>query len=108
MTCKCGSERIMDLFGKCSDMCNVEVGHLDLEHTGYAPHIPNVCGGDDIHFSFCLDCGMIQNFKPASDELLQEEMYDENQSQKQLENEEIDYEYEMMSLQNSMVIRKYE
>lgn len=78
MSCKnCNSNRIMYINGKCSDLCTVNVPHLNKEHDGYAPNIPQVCDGDYIEFSFCLDCGMIQNFAPIGDELLLEELYDE-------------------------------
>jgi len=70
MTCICGSERLMNLYGHAKDLQNWRIPHLHHEDDGYAPKIPNVCEGDDIDFTFCLDCGHIQNFKQISDEFL--------------------------------------
>jgi len=61
---KCESKRVMSLYGKCSDMSNFSMQEFDHEHDGYAPHIPNVCGGDNIQFDVCLDCGQIQGEWP--------------------------------------------
>jgi hypothetical protein len=72
MTCKCGSERIANVNGKCSDMCHINVNHLDdIDYAGYVPSI-GIGSGDYMRFSFCLDCGQIQKFKPVTDEELQE------------------------------------
>jgi hypothetical protein len=67
MACVCCGERLMKLYAKASDQCFWDIPHLKYESDGYAPRIPHVCGGDDIDFTFCLDCGHIQNFKPISD-----------------------------------------
>lgn len=72
MTCKCGSNRIMNLFGHASDCHNWDVPHLKIEGEGYAPRIPHVSSGDEIDISFCLDCGLLQGFKSISDEKLKE------------------------------------
>jgi hypothetical protein len=72
MFCKCGSNRIVHLSGKCNDMCVMIVEHLDIEKDGYAPRISNISGGDYISFDFCADCGMIQDFTPLSDEFLKD------------------------------------
>jgi hypothetical protein len=59
--CKCGSKRVADIYGKCSDMCVVSMG--DNEHEGYVPEDMGIGGGDDIVFKLCLDCGQIQGDK---------------------------------------------
>lgn len=70
MNCDCGSERIVHISGKCSDMCVMIVDHLDLECNGYAPRIQDISGGDYISFDFCADCGHLFDFEPISDEKL--------------------------------------
>ena len=62
MKCKCGSKRIANLYGKCSDMCSVEIG--GIEKDGYVPSDMGIGGNDDIQFKYCLDCGTIQGKFP--------------------------------------------
>jgi hypothetical protein len=67
----CGSHRIANLYGKTSDLSELDVDHLDIHHDGYPIDIEGICGGDDIQFVFCLDCGQIQHFvSPTDEELL--------------------------------------
>ena len=69
MACKhCESERIACVNAKCSDLGYFECEHLNIDHDGYLPYIPNVCGGDYAEVEFCLECGMIQGDFPISDE----------------------------------------
>jgi len=67
MTCKCGSNRIAHVQGKCSDMSSAEIPHLSFEHDGYVMDL-GVGGGDYVEVTFCLDCGQLQNFTPVTDE----------------------------------------
>ena len=66
--CKCGSERIAKVGGKCSDLGWFSVPHLNIDHDGYHPNIDGVCESDYVDLSFCLDCGKIQGNFPISDE----------------------------------------
>ena len=61
MPCKCGSDRIADVSGKCSDMCFVRIG--DKEHDGYVPS-GSFGKSDYIEFKVCLDCGQMQGEWP--------------------------------------------
>ena len=71
MNCqRCGSTRIADVYGKCSDLCVVEIG--DNEHDGYVPSDMGIGGGDDISFNVCLDCGQIQGKFPLPPTELEE------------------------------------
>jgi len=66
MKCQCGSERIMDVNGKTSDLCTCT--YKDQERNDYVPL--NIGLGDDedyIRFNFCLECGRIQDKFPISD-----------------------------------------
>jgi hypothetical protein len=65
MTCKCGSTRIISIYGKCSDLSVTNYG--PHEHEGYVPYGLGIGGGDDISFKFCADCGTIQKFKPLTE-----------------------------------------
>lgn len=56
---KCQSTRIAQASGKCSDMFFIRVG--DNELNDYVPYNIGIGGGDYVQFSYCLDCGQIQN-----------------------------------------------
>jgi hypothetical protein len=64
MKCKCGSNRIVSLYGKCSDLCSVEI--YGIEKDGYVPSDMGIGGNDDIQFKYCLDCGTIQGKFPRA------------------------------------------
>jgi len=59
---KCKSDRIVNLYGKVSDLCVCSIG--EKEHEGYVPDDLGVGGGDDIQFEYCADCGQIQGEFP--------------------------------------------
>ena len=59
MTCSCGSDEIIGVNGKCSDMCLVQ--YQTHEHEGYVPSHLGIGSGDYIRFSFCSTCGKIQS-----------------------------------------------
>lgn len=70
MVCRhCGSERILSVYAKCSDRCQVIMGDIDEE--GYVPEDLGIGGGDCVHFDMCLDCGMNQNEFPLAPTLLE-------------------------------------
>lgn len=74
MNCKhCDSERIASITAKHNDLFDINIDHLGYnKYDDYAPVIPGVCGGDYTEFSFCLDCGTIQEFSALSDEQLKD------------------------------------
>lgn len=73
MKCVCGSERIARISGKTSDCCAFWYG--DMDYDGYVPSGVGVGeGGDLIEFSYCLDCGRIQDKFPISDERIKKEL----------------------------------
>lgn len=66
MSCdKCGSERILGVMGKCSDMSVAQFN--GKEHEGYMPRDVGLGGGDYIEFDVCLDCGKVQGSFPLDD-----------------------------------------
>lgn len=74
MACQsCESERVISVGGKASDMHFVAAPHLDYEHDGYLPSIPNIGGGDYTEFDVCLECGQVQGEWPVSDACLTDE-----------------------------------
>lgn len=58
----CKSERILEVYGKTSDLCSVR--YQDQTHDGYVPYNLGIGGGDDLSFELCLDCGKIQGKFP--------------------------------------------
>lgn len=76
--CKCGSERILSVTGKTSDMCSISFHDRAGDvHTsdGYVP--ANIGLGNDsdyIELGVCMDCGKVQGKFPVSDNRLIEAM----------------------------------
>lgn len=62
MSCKCGSERIASIIAKSNDCNAITIG--DDEYMGYIPYEFGIGGGDQVEFSWCLDCGQIQGNFP--------------------------------------------
>lgn len=71
MTCKCSSDNIIRINGKCSDMCMVD--YKGKSQDGYVPGGIGVGGGDYIDFRLCLNCGRIQDSFPKEFSLDNEE-----------------------------------
>lgn len=74
MTCTCGSDRILCIGGKVSDMGHFNIPHLGVEHHGSMPYeiTPSLCHGDYIEMEICMDCGRVQNFEPVTDDDVRE------------------------------------
>jgi hypothetical protein len=65
MTCTCGSDRIVSICGKTSDLCTVDF--KGIEHDGYVPSDIGIGSSDYIEFDYCLCCGIIQDEWPKAD-----------------------------------------
>ena len=63
MNCKCGSNRIISVSGKCSDMFFARQLDTNEEYEGYVPFEIGLEGGDYLALKYCLECGQIQNWK---------------------------------------------
>jgi len=68
---ECGSGRTAHVLARCSDMCGVQVS--GRRHHGYVPRDLGIGGGDDVQFTYCLDCGRIQGAFPLSPTSLEED-----------------------------------
>ena len=66
MSCKCGSDRMMRISGKCSDCFNLHTDNVG--YNGYVPYDMNIGGGDYLEMNICLDCGKVQGDFPISNE----------------------------------------
>lgn len=63
MACQvCNSNRIASIYGKCNDLCIINIGVAEYE--GYVPDDMNIGGGDDISIDLCLDCGHVNGDWP--------------------------------------------
>jgi hypothetical protein len=60
---RCSSSRVVYVDAHCSDACQV-VNHLRTKN-GYVPRDLGIGGGDDVHFTYCLECGQIQGKFPV-------------------------------------------
>lgn len=67
-TCQtCGSKQLLCISGKHSDCCDaIEVNDQTKSMEGYAPYIDDICGGDYIEITFCMECGQIQGKFPVT------------------------------------------
>lgn len=66
MNCqRCGSDRILDISAKCSDLCFSKF--KGTEKDGYVPRANGVGGGDYVEVAVCLECGQAQGEFPAPD-----------------------------------------
>lgn len=66
MNCqRCESDRVLIIGGHGQD--RFYATFQDYEKDGYAPHIENVCGGDDINIEVCLECGQMQGTWPVKE-----------------------------------------
>lgn len=66
MACdKCGSDRILGVGAKCSDMCTVDFNGVD--QSDYVPRDIGLGGGDYLEFDVCLECGKVQGEFPLED-----------------------------------------
>lgn len=63
---RCNSQRLAHVNAKCSDLCFVTMGS-DVEHDGYVPGDMGIGGGDYVEFTWCLDCGTIQDEFPMAE-----------------------------------------
>lgn len=70
----CNSQRVLEIGGMAFDWH--QWTYMGREGDGYAPHIPNVCGGDYIDLSVCLNCGKVQGKFPVVRENLAEGVED--------------------------------
>lgn len=77
MICACGSNRIIHISGKCDDRAFATVPSLSLEHEGYLPYLDGLCGGDYLRLKVCSSCGLVQGFKPLTEDDLQEAFLDD-------------------------------
>jgi hypothetical protein len=74
MACKCGSERIVNVSGKCDDRFSAtQVDTQFRIDSGYVPYEIGIGGGDYINFEYCLGCGRIQDWQGPLNDLGSEE-----------------------------------
>lgn len=70
--------KLLTINAKCSDMCFATLREVKMigtkiyEHEGYAPNDLGIGGGDYIELTIDLETGQIQNWKPPTDEQLNE------------------------------------
>jgi hypothetical protein len=69
----CKSDRIISISGKTSDCFSAT--YKDINYDGYVPATIGLGeGGDYIEFSYCADCGKIQQHFPIQEAIIQNEM----------------------------------
>lgn len=61
----CGSNRILSISAKCSDMCSLDF--KGVERNDYPPKDLKIGGGDYIEIDICLNCGMAQGMNKHED-----------------------------------------
>jgi hypothetical protein len=68
---KCDSDRVLNVSGKCSDMCSYSLKGQEAD--GYVPDDMGVGGGDYLEVNVCLDCGQLQGEWPLPKTELEKE-----------------------------------
>lgn len=68
----CGSERILCVSSKSSDLNFVE--YNGIEHDGYLPYDLGVGGGDYVEIEVCMECGQLQGEWPKDHDSILESM----------------------------------
>lgn len=66
----CNSDRIIFITGKTSDCFNISYPNLSLQYDGYVPEGIAIGGGDYIEFSYCFECGRIQDKFPIDKQVI--------------------------------------
>lgn len=71
----CGSDRVMTVCGKTSDLCYVRRQDTDKEWNGYVPSGIGLGNDEDyIEFDYCLNCGQMQGKFPVAQGKLPKEL----------------------------------
>ncbi len=72
MNCQtCNSDRISNVVAHSKDSSSISYrGH---ETDGYFQNIDNVCSGDDMDITVCLECGQLQGNWPVEDPKIEQE-----------------------------------
>ena len=69
MKCTKCEGKVMQISGKCSDMCNIQIPNSSVKEWDY--YVPEIewlgGGGDYLAIEVCLTCGWIQNFQPLTE-----------------------------------------
>lgn len=68
---RCGSEQIMSISGKTSDLFTAE--YANYEYCGYVISDIGIGSGDYIEFEYCLECGQIQGKFPVEEPTINRE-----------------------------------
>lgn len=70
----CGSTVLIEVNGKVSDMFSARDINEGFTYEGYVPEGLEIGKGDYIEFTYCAQCGAIQDGFPKNPEELDEEM----------------------------------
>lgn len=78
MKCQlCKSLKIYHFNAHSKDLSSVVEENGEYEHDGYFPKVKNICDGDDLDITICLNCGQVQGDFPVSIEEDEDEDDDE-------------------------------
>lgn len=74
MNCQsCNSDRIANVYAHASG--NGSISYRGLTTDDYFQNIENVCSGDDMDITVCLDCGQLQGKWPVKDPVFEQECW---------------------------------
>lgn len=80
--------RTMIVSAKCSDLCIISFGHMNVEHTGYVPEWSQIGSDDYVEFEIELDTGKVVGFVPISDEEIKDHFLVEDGDEDEDEDED--------------------
>lgn len=72
---ECNSPRVAEINAKCTDGCRIYIGD-EIFHDGDIPTDMNIGGPDELVFSICLACGLLQDDFPLEPTSLESEHED--------------------------------
>ena len=70
----CNSDKLFKINAHHSDRFTFSYKDRGSNFPDYAPHVHNICGGDDTNVCICLNCGMTQGVFPISDMYILEQL----------------------------------
>ena len=74
----CNSERIVSLYGNCSEGFSVTLGDAESEEV---PSDLGIGGSEYLEFDYCLNCGQVQGDFPLPPTTLEEEEDDDDEDE---------------------------
>jgi hypothetical protein len=77
---ECRSQRLVSVLSHAADRHLVKMGNV--EHCDYLPKDMGIGGGDDNHFTLCLNCGQVQGAWPVAETQIEKKKKEQEEKEK--------------------------